>query len=229
MPKLPTRAQIDAAKPAKHPAKFTDSILSKLDEIVPSGIYLDPFSGTGKVRSLERVDRRVIMVEIEEEWASQAPGTICADSLEQMRLWDAEGRQFDGVVTSCHYGNRMSDHHVHKDSSRRHSYQFDLGRPLSEGNIANTYFWQPEYREFYLRAWNATFNATRRDGCMFLNVKNFIRNHREVRVVGAHLSMLKHVGYAQLKLHNVETPGLRDGENGDARVDHEVIIEGRKP
>ena len=138
------------------------------------------------------------------------------------------GREFDGVVTSPVYGNRMSDHHNAKDASSRRSYKFDLGRDLSPGNAGMLYYWQDEYRELHLEAWDLARNLTRDGGLMFLNVKNFYRTvkgkREEFRVVAGHVQMLKDTGWRVKKIVQVAVPSMKHGENHDARFDTEAII-----
>lgn len=221
------KAGVDAVRDVvvKHPATYSKAILEKLDELIGPGIWLDPFIGTGKLYSLTRPDRQFVGVELEPEWAGVDPRTICGDSLAWMTEIRDEGvTRFDGVVTSPVYGNRMSDHHDAKDGSRRRSYKFDLGRDVSEGSSCEMYFWQPEYQAFHLAAWSLAFGVTRDGGLMHLNVKNFIRNREPQYVVAWHMGALKRVGWKIEKVVQVGVPGLRDGENYEARFDTEAII-----
>lgn len=231
--------KVDRQGNVKHPAKWSPQILKVLDELVPSGDYLDPFAGTGGIHKLaenEVVTRRFVTLELEPEWAKQDVRTVCTDSLKWMANMDNAGR-FDGVVTSPVYGNRMSDSHNAKDNSSRRSYTHDLGRKPSENSSATTYFWQPAYKEFHLCAWALCFHVTKPGGEMFLNVSDFLRTIREggvsrqiqMRVVAWHMKALKSAGYEIIKVHRVETPRMRHGENHKARVEHEAIIHARKP
>lgn len=222
----------------KHPAAFGRSILHKLNEIVPPGVWLDPFAGTGKIYTIQNDDRRFVTVELEPEWAEMHPDTICGDSLEIMDGWLWDGTRFDGVVTSPVYGNRMSDHHNAKDASRRRGYKFDLGRDPSPGSSGVMYFWQEEYRVFHQHAWKLAYEITRPGGAMFLNVSNFLRTKRSKSgvkdqavqyVVPWHMKALINVGYEIITILPIGTPRLRDGENSEARVAEEHIIVAKKP
>jgi hypothetical protein len=123
----------------------------------------------------------------------------------------------------------MSDHHVASDPSKRRSYTHDLGRTLSENNSGVMYFWQPAYKAFHLKIWQSCFRVTRAGGSMFLNVSNFIRDKNVMPVVQWHMKTLQSVGYKIMKVHAVDTPRMRHGENNLVRVDSEHIIEARKP
>ena len=56
----------------KHPATFSKAILERLDELVPNGVWLDPFAGTGKIEQLDRPGRGFVGIELEPEWAKVA-------------------------------------------------------------------------------------------------------------------------------------------------------------
>lgn len=227
----------------KHPAKFSPAIIDKLGELVPPGVWLDPFAGVGTIAVLEgsvpqrghvrfEAPRHFVMLELEPEWASQHPKTVCVDALVQMDAWVKAGTRFDGVVTSPVYGNRMSDSHNAQDGSTRHSYTHDLGRKLTEGNIGDAYFWQDRYKEFHIRAWQLAYNVTRPGGEMFLNVSDFYRTtkgeRQQMRVVAWHMKTLSAIGYSILKVHRVGTPRMRKGRNGESRVEYEAIIHARR-
>jgi hypothetical protein len=227
--RIPSGGEAQGEQRRKHPATYSASILSKLDEMVPDGIWCDPFVGTGKLYQLSTPSRQFVGVELEAEWAEYDERTICGDSLELMRHWvERETHRFDGFVTSPVYGNRMSDHHEAKDGSRRTSYRHLLGRMPSEGSSATMYFWQDSYQWFHRRAWSEAWYLTRPDGYFFLNVKNFIRNGDKQNVVGWHMKVLREVGWRIERVEQVGTPGHRDGENADARYDSEAIIVARK-
>ncbi len=213
----------------KHPATYTSTILEKLDEIVPDGIWCDPFIGIGKLYRLSTPARQFVGIEIEPEWASYDTRTIVGDARLQMAYWiDETTIRFDGFVTSPVYGNRMSDHHEANDGSRRTSYRHLLGRMPTVGSSATMYFWQESYQIFHLRSWADAYALTNDDGYFFLNVKNFIRKGEAQNVVGWHMKALREVGWRIETVYQVQTPGHRDGENADVRYDSEAIIVARK-
>lgn len=87
-------------RPVKHPAKFSDEIVTVLDRLIraeqrrlgrPVLVY-DPFAGVGRVHRLavERGGDRIVQTvgsEIQASWASLHDRTIHADSLRLMRRW----------------------------------------------------------------------------------------------------------------------------------------------
>lgn len=204
----------------KHPAKFSDTIIELLNREVPAGKICDPFAGTGKVHLLANDKRDTYGVEIEPEWASMHPRTIVGNAL----LLPFPNETFDCIVTSPTYGNRLADHHKAQDGSIRHSYTHDLGRTLHPDNSGTTYFWQSGYRAFHLKAWMEAFRILKVGGEAYINVSNFIRGGMEQDVVGMHAELLAMAGGRIVKIHHVDTPRLRFGANGDARVGEETIL-----
>lgn len=227
----------------RHPAPFSNSIIDKLCELVPDGVYLDPFCGIGRAFQLTRDGRGFVGIELEEEWAEQArnrakefgdthgaASVITGDSLLIMKQISKgkHPKQFDGIVTSMVYGNRMSDHHNAQDMSTRRSYTHYLGRPLTEGNSGVMYFWQPEYKEFHLRAWKLCAKVTKKGGLGFFNTSDFIRDKEIVKAVKWHAKALGKTGWKVEDIVDVGTPRFRDGANAELRVDAEAIIVARR-
>ena len=93
-------------------------------------------------------DLETVGVELEPEWADLHPDTFVGNAL-ALKFDDAD---FDAVVTSPTYGNRLADHHNAKDGSVRRSYTHDLGRQLQEDN-SGAMHWGPKYRDFHRKAW----------------------------------------------------------------------------
>lgn len=201
----------------RHPAKFSQTILSVLREVVPKdALVLDPFAGTGRVHSIGDC---TVGVEIEPEWADMHPRTIVGNAL---ALPFPDGT-FDAIVTSPTYGNRLADHHNARDASRRHSYTHDLGRTLHPDNSGTLYFWQASYKEFHVKAWTEALRVLRNGGLFFLNASDFIRRGEVQEVNAWHLSTLHDLGLQTIKSVPIETPRLRYGANAAARCECEWI------
>jgi len=147
-----------------HPAKFSGTILTALDAILPkSGVrMLDPFAGTGKIR-LVRPD--VICGELEWEWARWAQAQSSAPTIQHnARHLPFAKASFDVVVTSCTYGNRMADLYDGHDGSRRNTYRIALGCELHPDNSGGMQ-WGDAYREFHKTAWAEVYRVLKPRGC----------------------------------------------------------------
>lgn len=223
----------------RHPATYSRAILEHLNYIIPPGLYLDPCAGVGKVFRLEDPEhgRLFVAIEIEKPWADLHPETICGDMFAVVDDWVRLSTvRFDGIVVSWVYGNRMSDHHKAADSSRRHSYTHDIrvqtgdaDYELDPNNSGLLYAWNEEYWEWHARAYGTLHGVVNDDGkSSFFNVKNFVRDKQPFNIVGRHIRTMKQCGWEVVKLHSVATPGMRHGENYEARALEEVIIEARK-
>ena len=211
----------------KHPAKFSEAILPVVAEHVqPGWCILDPFAGVGGVHQLMDLvpGCETVGVEIEPEWAHQHPRTVVGNALRLDGLF--EQGSFDAVVSSCCYGNRMSDHHEARDASKRITYRHFLGRPLTPGSTAGFQFTQPQYKMFHEQAWwqVARVLANRdRPRRFVLNVSDHIRREKVQRVVDWHLETLERFGFTLECRHEVATPRMGFGANGDSRVEFEVV------
>ena len=183
---------------------------------------LDPMAGIGRVHDLPG---KTVGIELEPEWASQHPETKVGDAL---HLPFRPGR-FDVICVSPAYGNRFADHHEAKDGSRRRSYRHDLGRMPTEGS-STVLHWGPKYREFHEAAWAEATRVLMPGGLFVLNVSDFVSGSRGrdgddvVLVAEWHLAVLFRLGYRLESATTVATPRMRDGANGDRRVDGELVV-----
>lgn len=234
----------ERAKPPRHPAKFSDDILTKavtlLDEAVPRDVgqrptLYDPFAGTGKgVDFMNANGYDAWGTELEVEWASMSADVYCGGALPYMRRLltcieaGSNAKKWDLVFTSPCYANRMADHHEAKDDSKRNTYRHQLGRPLTEGSAAGMQ-WGKEYRAFHTQAWSLVYQVLRPGGYFLLNVKDHIRNGEQQPVSLWHRDMVQAIGFEPHGAYRVRTPGNRQGQNGEARVDFEWLFLFRKP
>lgn len=203
----------------KHPAKYSDCLLPIFDaELIGYKNILDPFAGTGK---LKLVRDTVTLLEIEPEWAAIS-GAIVGDATD-MPFFDDE---FDAICTSPTYGNRMGDafidHQPHKNY-KRNTYTHALGRKLSSNNTGGVVFGD-KYKQLHIKAWAECFRVLKPYGKLILNISNFIRNGKEVDVIGWHISELEKLGFKKIKDYKVETKRNRFGANRNLRVNHEYVI-----
>lgn len=110
--------------------------------------------------------------------------------------------------------------------SKRYTYRRALGRSPSPGSSA-TLQWGGFYRTLHHRAWEEAARVLRPQGLLLVNIKNHVRDHAEQRVVEWHEGCLLKVGFAVLDTVRLPAPGLRHGENHEARVEEERIIVAR--
>lgn len=212
-----------------HPAKFSTPILAEIDRLLtgrlaPESSVLDPFAGVGGVHALPYT---TVGVEIEPEWAGAHPQTVCGDSTRLTDLFP--GYEFDAVVTSPAYGNRMADSYAgDPKGTRRFTYRVSLGRSLSEGNGAGLQ-WGEAYRELHAAVWAECSAVLRSGGLMVVNVSNHVRKGVEQPVVEWHLSTLLGLGFRVDEVMSVATRRMRFGANGEKRSTAERILVMSKP
>ncbi|MGZ4518818.1 MAG: DNA methyltransferase [Mycobacteriaceae bacterium] len=213
----------------------------------------DPFAGTGKgVDFMSEHGFDAWGTELEAEWADQSERVQARDSIAYMAAWHCTGRApVDLVFTSPVYGNRMADHHVARDAckacdggtrpgmaapcrkcggsglSRRNTYTHALGRPLTEGSAAGMQ-WGDEYRRFHTEAWALVYKVLKPGGYFLLNVKDHIRKGEQQQVCSWHISACRSLGFLLQDIVHVPVKGNRQGQNGSARVDEELLILYRK-
>ena len=250
-----TKAGTQGSGLVKHPAKYSKAILHliqrEVQKIVNNGdlgewYIIDPFGGVGGIFDLHAMEfdyepgeltLKITCVEIEEEWAQVAAihpryrpthdQVICVDFFD-FSNHPSVRETYDMVIVSPTYGNRMADHHDAKDDSKRNTYKHTLGRDPSEGSSA-VMQWGEEYRQFHANAWAEVMNLLRPGGYFLLNVKDHIRKGEKMPVVAWHKAMVQALGFTLLYTHQVATPGHREGENHELRVDGESVFIFQKP
>jgi hypothetical protein len=216
----------------KHPAPFSASILQVMDSWIRMESFwldkrqrrmrvLDPMAGVGRVHQLPGL---TFGVEIEKEWSDQHPRTIQGNAL--ALPWRANS--FDVVAVSPVYGNRMSDSFEAKDTSKRISYKFALGRKPSEGSSA-TLQWGPKYRIFHELAWREARRVLRPGGLFLLNASDHLRAGEQVPVTAFHCRVLDDLGCVCFARRDVATRRMRFGANHQARVPFEHVLAFRAP
>lgn len=205
-------------KPA-HPAKFSAPILQALIVLVQElGIStaLDCFAGVGGIHSLPI---QTFGIELEDLWARSHDGPVSVGDATRLPVRD---NAVDAVITSPVYGNRMSDHHVARDSSRRNTYTHTLGQPLRSGNAGTMRFPGVAYEELHRKAWAEARRVAR--SYLIVNCSDFIAKGELVRVCDWHMDVISALGMTHAETVLVETRRNRFGANGALRVDHERIM-----
>ena len=209
------------AENPKHPAKYTDALLVTFARMLKGRQrILDPFAGTGKVFLLNHwlPDAEVSGVEIEREWAEQHPRTTLGNAL---HLPWPDG-YFDALVTSPGYGNRLADKLL-RDRHKRKTYASELARELHPDN-GGALPWGRKYRAFHLAAWTEARRVLEPGGLFALNIKDHIRRGVVQPVTDWHIEALEGLGFQLLEHVHIDCPGMRFGQNRDARVDYESVI-----
>lgn len=216
-----------------HPAKFSDTVLETIvrKRLLPLGRIIDPFSGVGRVHDLANPLRFTVGVEIELPWASARRNTVRGNS----RHLPFRDESFDAAVCSPTYGNRLSDHHVASDPSRRRSYTHDLQvttgdptRRLHPDNSGQLYAWQPAYWELHEAVWRELWRVLRPSAPFILNTSDCVRKGKIVPVVARHRTLLQELGYEVLKSFEVGTPRLKFGENRERVPSENLTVYRRK-
>ena len=205
----------------KHPAKYSDQLLPHFKELLKDkATVLDPFAGTGKLRS---ICPNAILLEIEPEWA-EISGAIIGDALHIPKEWT---NKFDAVCTSPCYGNRMADSfECSKGGKKRNTYHHCLGRKPSNCS-SSTLQWGKKYKDFHLKAWEEVYRVLKPTGIFILNISDHIRNGKVIEVSKWHKETVMEVGFVFLEERKVNTPRNRYGANRQ-RVKYESIYVFRK-
>lgn len=210
---------IDPVPP--HYAKYSDALMPVLFRMLMGREkILDPFAGTGKLR---RIRPDAYLIEIEPEWAA-AGGATVGNALKLHEIYPADF--FDGIATSCTYGNRMADHftdHKPEKHYKRHTYTHALGRELNPDNSGKLQ-WGKSYRDFHELAWRECRHVLKNGGLFVLNISDHIRAGRVMPVTDWHISALEALGFHLVEHVKIETPRNGHGENAAARVPYESVI-----
>jgi tRNA G10 N-methylase Trm11 len=193
------------------------------------GLVLDPFAGTGRIhRIADAIGARSVGVELEWEWAAMHPRTIQGNA----RWLPFADATFDAVATSPVYGNRMSDHHVARDSSKRNTYTHTLGRQLHLDNAGRMHWAIGRrgfpYRNLHAAAWAEAVRVLKPGGPLILNVSDFLVKDERQEVCLWHLATLQGLGLYLSDQASVPTRRQRQGANGANRVETEQVYLLRK-
>ena len=214
--------------PVKHPAKYSDIFLPTFANIAKDyNNLLDPFAGTGKIAMIKDYgyEGKITCNELEPDWID------FRYLVDQWHFGDAEfmdwaaNDEFDIIITSPVYGNRMSDHYdieKHKATGRR-AYQTFLGHDLHEENTGRMQ-WGTSYREKHRRVWIECRRVLEKKGLLVLNISDHIRNKEVVRVTDWHLDTLWELGFIVEDHYKIPTQRYKRGTNNEARVEYESIV-----
>lgn len=199
-------------------------LLAPLDDVK---YILDPCAGVGGIHELHDHGYLTCGIDIEPEFVEQSPdpaNTYVGDATKPNDIPIPYAQDaWDAIVTSPAYGNRMADQYDGRDGSRRFTYRISLGRQLSENNGAGMQ-WGSKYRELHERIWANVTNFVRPKGYFVLNISDHVRGGKVMPVTQFHVNALTGLGWIPLKAVKVDTPRMRQGANGTARVDNEWVF-----
>jgi len=232
----------------KHPAKYNDAIIRAMSSTVARYVaeqdrqwgwtkrgerikLLDPMAGVGRCHEL--ITRHwIVGGELEMPWARQGVdergGVMIQHDASNM---PSASNTFHCVFFSPDYGNRMADSHNARDGSKRHTYTH-YAREQGWELRPETTCKQPWGRTYYgphAKIMRDVDRVLVEGGVCVVNVKNFVKAGEVVNVVGWYRSVMSGMlGMNVREVRDVETTGLRHGQNYDARVAGEVLIVGVK-
>lgn len=233
-PDRPAITKPDLGDGISHPARYSKQLIPLFSRLLGSYAngkrVLDPFAGVGGIHALRDDGYDTTGVELEPEWANLHEHTSVGDATD-LPFGDEE---FDAVVTSPAYGNRLADSYNSSDPHLRRSYRFDLGRELTDGN-AGAMQWGDTYRDLHLAAWAEAKRVLRPGGVLLLNIKDHYRNYERQPVAGWHVTALCRLGFTLLE-HTTDVarpdevdatvgaPNLRQGANSELRLAEQVYV-----
>ncbi len=211
-----------------HPARWSPEVLDAIAPILLKWGWPvhDPFAGTGE-RLGALCDRLGLLftgTELEAPFIID-PRVRPGNS----RLEDPypEGRFC--VCTSVVFPNGMTDHFNAQDGSRRKTYRKALSSivgedtPLHPDNMGRHGPRQGKLGE--QRHWAIAEDAVKWwPSRVIVNIKDCILDKEIYPAVGMWHELLERHGYV-CTFHEVKTPGMRYGANGNARVDFDMVIE----
>ena len=205
-----------------HPAKYNKKFIEIFSNLLTGcKIILDPFSGTGKIKELEKHGFDTIGIEIEPDWAT----SILGDST----MMPIKSQSIDAICTSPTYGNRMADSFTDNHPEKayiRNTYHHHLKRKPSLNNTGGLHFGE-RYLHLHKIIYSECARVIKPGGKFIINTKNFIHSAIETDVTQSHLNLLHDLDFVLISQQNIPTSGLTFGANR-SRVKYETISELRQ-
>lgn len=242
-----------APHPAKWSQAVLDTVGDNLFELMPDGgRILDPFAGVGIERLQAAAgDSLVVGVELEAEWLPEGGDMVQANSrrlpfrsgsFDAMATSPAYGNRMadhheaTDPCKACDGRGTLTPERGAGPApiarcracggtgrSKRNTYRHSLGRMPSEGSTT-VLQWGKAYRDLHEHVWRECARVLKPEALVLLNVSNHIRDGREKHVAEWHLNCWLLLGARIHHIERVATPRLGFGQNGNARVDGELLV-----
>jgi hypothetical protein len=235
----------------KHPAKFSTAVLEAMDPWLDGCCVLDPFAGVGGIHSLCK-PARTVGVELEPEWAACHPRTVVGDAtrlpfpdntFDAVATSPAYGNRMadhheaterckacggTGYAPAVGFSSVSADcercEGAGRNTYKRHTYRHYLGRPLHERNSGHMQWGSVFYAIVHEEAWMEAARVLRPGALFLLNVKDHQRKGERAPVAGWHVTLLCQLGFTLLEHCEVDTPGMRHGQNHEARYPEQLYV-----
>lgn len=216
-----------------HPSQFSPEVLEVMAPILQAWNLPvhDPFAGPGVRlgRLCDELGLAFSGTEIEPEFIVD-PRVRQGDST--TTWWDSYPSPLKPyvIVTSPVYPNGMADHFHARDDSERHTYRQALAkirgkdRELAGNNMGR---WGARSgRTAELEHFRLANSVVRHwpPAKVLLNISDFITGGKTYDLIGRWKVLLDIWDYIVTDQIPVHTRRQRKGANGDARVDHEVVL-----
>ena len=223
------------AEPRPHPAAWSLPLIEALREIVPPGLVIDPFGGTGRL-ALLGPRWRVLCGDLEPEWIGQA-WRYGATGLrwDATRLPLATG-SVPAICTSPAYANRLADDYAPEGGRRsdetRRSYRIYLGRALTAGSGAGL-AWGPGYMAHHEQALAEFARVLISGGLLVINMNDHNRGGLREPVCRWWAETMEATGFTVIERRRIVLAGdqnlARARAQGHPVVEHEELLVGRAP
>lgn len=241
------------SEPGQHPARYSRELIPTLAGLLAGRKrILDFMAGTGERLAEFRdhglePDAHLTTLEIEDPWATTPVPGIDRRVRGDACAMPFESEEFDAVVWSPSYGNRMGDKQRVRSKNPKTgkpwkyvTYTHRLGRRLHPNNSGGMQ-WHPgprgePYRDIHRRAYPEAWRALAEGGLAVFNCKDHWRTLRAdlgselMPVTLWHLDTLCACGFEVVSHQiRIKTPGMRCGENREKREDGESVVMLWKP
>jgi hypothetical protein len=241
--------------PARFSPEVLDVMLEVIEESWPEWfgrpVFHDPFAGTGeRLRTWATANNITYSGTEIEACFIEVPGIMRGDSRDlatypPARFPNEVATAGWVVLTSPVYPSGMSDAHLARDASRRKNYRKakaeitgDVEADLEEQSMARFGYRgtkRPEdggksaKRTEYWRIARECVEHWQTASMVLVNVSDFKHSNGLIEpVVDDWRKLLHEAGWTDQTVMPVGTRRMRDGSNADQRVDHEVVIVGRR-